>query len=112
MCIRDSYLPIPDDMIVSVTESYDVISNLLDNLPYYFNDAPNPSRENGMVHALNSVYNIGQHLGGRILLFQASQGVTQLKELALKPEAAKDTHSKFSHSNPWFSKTASEMAHN
>lgn len=55
----EDFLPIPDDMLVSLADSYEIISNLLDNLPYYFNDSPSPSRENGMVHALKSVYNIG-----------------------------------------------------
>lgn len=107
----EGMLPIPDDMLVSLNDSYDIIANLLDNLPYYFSETANPSRENAMNHALNQCFNIAQHIGGRIFLFQASQNVTALPELALKPEAAKETHAKFSSSNMYYAKKASELAH-
>ncbi len=64
-----SYLPIPDDMLVVLNDSYDVVSTLLDNLQLYFQDSPNTAPETSMMNALNQSFTIAQHIGGRILLF-------------------------------------------
>lgn len=97
------FLPMPEDMVVNLHDSYEIVSNLLDNLPYYFMDNPNPAVETSMLHALNSCFNISQKpIGGRIILFQASQCVTRLPELTLKPDSNKDAHAKFSSSTNFF----------
>lgn len=39
MVITDSenvFMPQPDDLLVNLTDSYDLVINLLDNLPMYF----------------------------------------------------------------------------
>ncbi len=53
-----SYLPIPDDMLVVLNDSYDVVSTLLDNLQLYFQDSPNSAPETSILNALNSSFNI------------------------------------------------------
>ena len=66
------YLPVPDDMLVNLTDSYDMVSNLLDNFHLYFQDMPNTAPECCMTNALQTSFNISKHIGGRILLFQVS----------------------------------------
>ena len=34
--IEQIFLPQPDDLLVNLTDSYDLVINLLDNLPSYF----------------------------------------------------------------------------
>jgi len=34
--IEEMFLPQPDDLLVNLTDSYDIIINLLENLPNYF----------------------------------------------------------------------------
>ena len=53
-----SYLPIPDDMLVVLNDSYDIVSTLLDNMQLYFQDSPNTAPETSILHALNSTFNI------------------------------------------------------
>ena len=96
------YLPIPDDMLVNLNDSYDIISTLLDSLETYFADSPVNANELSLIPALTTAFNISKHIGGRILLFQASQVIQKLPELQIKPEAVKDTHAKFSSSNLYF----------
>lgn len=95
----DSCLPIPEDLLVNLNDSYDLISQLLENLPNYFADQSCPSQENSTVPALKAAFNICQHIGGRMLLFQASQSISRIPEMMTKPEDVKDTHTKFSPSN-------------
>ena len=34
--LTDNELPVPDDLLVTLNDSYEIISQLLDNLPMYF----------------------------------------------------------------------------
>lgn len=65
----DSFLPVPDDLLVNLNDAYDLVANLLDNMPTYFQDAPNASPETSMIHAISSAFNIAKFIGGRFLLF-------------------------------------------
>lgn len=93
------YLPIPDDMLVNLSDSYDIISNLLDNFHLYFQDQSYSGPENSMIHSLHSSFNIAKHIGGRILFFQSSQNSQRLPELQVNPQSAKEIHAKFSPSS-------------
>ena len=35
--VESFFMPQPDDLLVNLSESYELIINLLDNLPNYFN---------------------------------------------------------------------------
>lgn len=63
------YLPIPDDMLVNLYDSYDLISVLLDNFEAYFSDAPVNVQGLSIIQAMTSAFNIAKHIGGRMLLF-------------------------------------------
>ena len=39
--LTENYLPQPDDLLVELNDSYDIISQLLDNFPYYFENPVN-----------------------------------------------------------------------
>ena len=98
----EAYLPIPDDMLVNLNDSYDIVATLLDNLQLYFTDSPNTAPDTSILRALNTAFNISKHIGGRMLLFQVSQSIQRLTELQIRPEAVKDLHSKFSPSTIQF----------
>ena len=34
--VENIFMPQPEDLLVNLHESYDLVMNLLDNMPYYF----------------------------------------------------------------------------
>jgi protein transport protein SEC24 len=66
----DSFLPLPEDLVVTLSESRDLVINLLDNFANYFINTNAPkTHESCFVAAISAAANINKHLGGRILLF-------------------------------------------
>ena len=70
----DVFLPCQkDDLMVSLSESYDLVLNLLDNFNNYFLNAQSTkTSESCFVAAIQAANNITKSIGGKILLFQAS----------------------------------------
>ena len=68
----ENYLPQPDDLLVTLNDSYDIICQLLDNLPQYFTSPVNSAQETAFIPAMHSAFNICKHIGGRMLIFQVS----------------------------------------
>lgn len=112
--LTDNLLPQPDDLLVNMNDSYELICQLLDNFPFYF-QTPQTSNVQDMAinSAITSAFNICKHIGGRMFLFQVSIALQKLPELQIKAgtEQAASAGDKFASSNLFFSNTASELAH-
>lgn len=110
---NEAFLPLPDEMLVNLSESYDIILSLLDNFHNYFtNQGQMSTQESNFVAALNCAQTISKHIGGKILLFQVSQTAIRAPQLAPPTAQAKDNpNDKFGPSNLFFANTASELAH-
>ena len=63
-------MPLPEDLIVNLHESREVVDALLDSLPTIF--ATNLSPESAMGPALQAAFMVMNPLGGKLLLFQSS----------------------------------------
>lgn len=66
----DGFLPLPEDLVVTLSDSKDLVINLLNNFGNYFTNTNAPkSHESCFVSAISAAANINKHIGGRILLF-------------------------------------------
>lgn len=86
--LTDNFLPQPDDLLVNLNDSFEIVTNLLDNMQLYF-QSPNAgltSQKTSILHSLFAARSIAGSIGGKILLFQASNLLTRLPELSAKAE--------------------------
>jgi len=78
--LDDPFVPLPDDLLVNLSESRAVIETLLTQLPTTF--AASQTVESATGPALQAAFLVMQHIGGKLLLFQAavpSSGVGKTK---------------------------------
>ncbi|CAL0300149.1 unnamed protein product [Lupinus luteus] len=78
--LDDIFVPLPDDLLVNLSESRNVVEIFLDSLPSMFQD--NVNLESAFGPALKAAFMIMSHLGGKLLIFQntlPSLGVGRLK---------------------------------
>ncbi|XP_073388243.1 protein transport protein SEC24 A [Physcomitrium patens] len=78
--LDDPFLPLPDDMLVNLSESRTVVNVLLDSLPLMFEN--NINVESALGPALKATFMVMSQLGGKLLLFQStlpSLGLGRLK---------------------------------
>lgn len=73
--LSENYLPQPDDLLVNLNDSYEIICNMLDNFQNYFSTPTGGALETAFVPAITSAFNICKHIGGRMLLFQVSVAI-------------------------------------
>lgn len=68
---QDIYSPCQnDDLMVSLTDSYELVLNLLDNFANYFtNSQAAKTQESSFVAAIQAANNIVKAMGGKIMLF-------------------------------------------
>lgn len=62
-------LPIPEDLLVNLTDSYDLVLNLLESFENYFVDSATKYSESNFVSGLQAANMISKAIGGKILLF-------------------------------------------
>jgi len=67
--VADNYMPQPDDLLVTLEDSYDVVGQLLDNFAQYFAQPVNSAMDTAFVPAISSAFRICKHIGGRMILF-------------------------------------------
>lgn len=78
--LDDIFVPLPDDLLVNLSESRSVVEAFLDSLPSMFQD--NMNVESAFGPALKAAYMVMSQLGGKLLIFQntmPSLGVGRLK---------------------------------
>ncbi|XP_031100345.1 protein transport protein Sec24-like At3g07100 [Ipomoea triloba] len=78
--LEDTFVPLPDDLLVNLSESRAVIDAFLDSLPSMFQD--NVNVESAFGPALKAVFMVMNQLGGKLLIFQStlpSLGVGRLR---------------------------------
>ncbi|KAL4457088.1 hypothetical protein ABPG74_014726 [Tetrahymena malaccensis] len=71
--LTDIEIPIPDDLIVTLSDSKDLVLNLLDSLPKMFENTQ--INDSCLTFALNTVNKIIQTVGGRLFIFQNSASI-------------------------------------
>lgn len=78
--LDDPFLPLPDDLLVNLSDSRHVVEALLDSLPSMFEE--NTNIESAFGPALKAAFMVMSQLGGKLLIFQStlpSLGVGRLK---------------------------------
>ncbi|KAL4613706.1 hypothetical protein ACB092_07G000100 [Castanea dentata] len=78
--LDDIFVPLPDDLLVNLSESRSVVETFLDSLPSMFQD--NVNVESAFGPALKAAFMVMSQLGGKLLIFQntlPSLGVGRLK---------------------------------
>ncbi|XVF70817.1 hypothetical protein PTKIN_Ptkin11bG0192200 [Pterospermum kingtungense] len=78
--LDDIFVPLPDDLLVNLSESRNVVETFLDSLPSMFQD--NVNIESAFGPALKAAFMVMSQLGGKLLIFQntlPSLGVGRLK---------------------------------
>ncbi|KAF7818002.1 protein transport protein Sec24-like [Senna tora] len=78
--LDDIFVPLPDDLLVNLSESRSVVETFLDSLPSMFRD--NVNVESAFGPALKAAFMVMNQLGGKLLIFQntlPSLGVGCLK---------------------------------
>ena len=93
--LDDTFLPIPDSLLVNLKESKELIRNLLEELPRMFSRSS--CIDSGFGAALTSVYSILKPVGGRISAFLStipSMGPGATKEMQLKQSSGQSSVSK------------------
>ncbi|KAF5454231.1 hypothetical protein F2P56_023911 [Juglans regia] len=78
--LDDIFVPLPDDLLVNLSESRSVVETFLDSLPSMFHD--NANVESAFGPALKAAFMVMSQLGGKLLIFQntlPSLGVGRLK---------------------------------
>ncbi|KAG7024040.1 Protein transport protein Sec24-like protein, partial [Cucurbita argyrosperma subsp. argyrosperma] len=78
--LDDVFVPLPDDLLVNLSESRTVVESFLDSLPSMFQD--NLNVESAFGPALKGAFMVMSQLGGKLLIFQntlPSLGVGRLK---------------------------------
>ncbi|EPS71441.1 hypothetical protein M569_03318, partial [Genlisea aurea] len=78
--LDDVFVPLPDDLLVNLSESRNVVESFLDTLPAMFAD--NLNVESAFGPALKAAFMVMSQLGGKLLIFQntlPSLGVGRLR---------------------------------
>ncbi|KAK1581925.1 hypothetical protein Q3G72_010223 [Acer saccharum] len=78
--LDDIFVPLPDDLLVNLSESRSVVETFLDCLPTMFQD--NVNVESAFGPALKAAFMVMSRLGGKLLIFQntlPSLGIGRLK---------------------------------
>lgn len=68
--ITDLFLPIPDELLVNLSDSRSVVEALLDSLPEMFSNTRNV--ESAMGPAVEAAYKVMRHIGGKMVVMQSS----------------------------------------
>nr|KAJ0192677.1 hypothetical protein LSAT_V11C800426250 [Lactuca sativa] len=68
--LDDIFIPLPDDLLVNLSESRTVVDAFLDSLPSMFQD--NVNVESAFGPALKAAFMVMSQLGGKLLIFQSS----------------------------------------
>ena len=79
--LKELFVPAPDDLLVNLRDSRDVVDEFLDNLPEMF--AKNRCPMSCLGPALKAAYTVTKHVGGKMSVFQSV--LPSLGDGSLKP---------------------------
>ena len=79
--LKELFVPAPDDLLVNLKDSRDVVESFLDNLPTMF--AKNMSTQACLGPALKAAFTVCKNVGGKMCVFQSV--LPNLGDGALKP---------------------------
>lgn len=68
--IEDIFLPLPDDLLVNLSDSREVVETLLTKLPSIFQSTNNVESVLGV--ALKAAYNVVKNIGGKLVVFASA----------------------------------------
>lgn len=107
------FMPQPEDFLVNLSESYDLVINLLDNLPNYFVNTKD--QESSFISALQCANNIIKNIGGKMVFFQVSPTILRHPKLQAPPNKDMKTGMEridlWQSTNQFFKNTGCELAH-
>ncbi|KAJ0970469.1 hypothetical protein J5N97_023346 [Dioscorea zingiberensis] len=111
--LEDIFLPMPDDLLVNLSDSRSAVDALLDSLPCMFQD--NVNVESALGPALKAAFMIMSQLGGKLLIFQStlpSLGVGRLRLRGddLRTYGTDKEHSLRIPDDPFYKLMASEFS--
>ncbi|KAG7669812.1 hypothetical protein Ndes2437B_g05999 [Nannochloris sp. 'desiccata'] len=78
--IEDPFVPLPDELLVNLSESRSQVERLLDTIPASFSN--NQKVDSAMGPALQAAFLVMSHVGGKLMLFQSatpSLGIGRIK---------------------------------
>lgn len=110
--IEDLFLPLPDDLLVNLSDSRSVVDALLDSLPTMFQGSR--SAEAALGPALLGAYRVMAHIGGLMTVFQSS--LPSVGEGALKHRenprlfGTEREHSLLTPESEWYKTKAIEFS--
>ena len=79
--LKELFVPAPDDLLVNLRDSRDIVEDFLDNLPEMF--AKNQCPMSCLGPALKAAFTVTKHVGGKMSVFQSV--LPTLGDGALKP---------------------------
>ena len=108
--ISDVFIPQPDDLLVDLSFSQELILTFLDSLPNYFQHTT--AVDSCFVAAMHAGAQVIKSLGGKMIFFQVSNTIIRHPMLQVpangnQPERVDLVNS----TNPFFRNSASELAH-
>ncbi|OVA02409.1 zinc finger protein [Macleaya cordata] len=80
--LDDIFVPLPDDLLVNLSESRSVVDAFLDSLPSMFQD--NVNVESAFGPALKAAFMVMSRLGGKLLIFQTTLPTLGVGRLRLR----------------------------
>jgi len=110
--LKELFVPAPDDLLVNLAESRDVVEAFLDNLPNMFTNTQ--VMDSCLGPALKAAFTVTKHVGGKMLVFQSV--LPTLGDGALKPREnlrMMGTHDEVKLLRPavtWYKDTAVEFS--
>lgn len=76
------FLPQPEDFLVNLNESYDLVMNFLDNVPNYFINTK--EQDSNFIAGLQCANQVIKTIGGKMVFFQVAQSI--LRHPKLQPK--------------------------
>jgi len=110
--LKELFVPAPDDLLVNLRDSRDVVEDFLDNLPEMF--AKNQCPMSCLGPALKAAFTVTKHVGGKMSVFQSV--LPSLGDGALKPRenprvmGTPDEVKILRYDSKWYKDTAVEFS--
>jgi protein transport protein SEC24 len=110
--LEDLFLPLPEDLLVNLSESMDVVLALLDSLPSMFQNTKNV--ESCFGAAIDGAFRVMGHIGGKMCVFQTNLPVLGPGQLKPREDhkllGTENEHNLFAPSSVYYENKAAEFA--